>query len=234
MLTIYVITPFPDILDAIFNQSMLKKAVDRQKVKYVVINLFDFLNKDDGRIDDYPFGVGKGMIMKAGPILRAFNSADIKKPRVVFPTPDGQLFTQKIAADLSNEKSLVFICGHYKGIDQRIRDSIVTDELSIGDYVLTNGELPSLVMIDSIVRLIPGVLNHYESAETDSFFDDLLDGPHYTRPRDYEGLKVPEILISGHHQKIKDWFLDKRINKTKERRKDLFEKYKSKNNGEKK
>ncbi|MBI45421.1 MAG: tRNA (guanosine(37)-N1)-methyltransferase TrmD [Candidatus Marinimicrobia bacterium] len=233
MLTIYVITPFPDILNAIFGQSMLKKAVDREKVKYVVINLFDFVNKDDGGIDDYPFGVSKGMIMKAGPVLRAFNSINIKKARVVFPTPDGQLFTQKIATDLSNESSLVFVCGHYKGIDQRIRDSIVTDELSIGDYVLTNGELPSLVMIDSIVRLIPGVLNHYESAETDSFFDDLLDGPHYTRPRDYEGLKVPNVLLSGHHQKIKDWFLDKRIEKTKKRRKDLFEKYKSKNNGEK-
>ena len=232
MLKIYIITPFPDILNALFNQSMLKKAVDRGKVKYIIINLFDFVKDHDSRIDDYPYGTGKGMIMKVGPILRAFESINQKKSRVIFPTPDGNLFKQNIAIDLSKEKSIVFICGHYKGIDQRVRDSIVTDELSIGDYVLTNGELPALMMIDSIVRLIPGVLNDYESAETDSFFDDLLDGPHYTRPREYKGLKVPEVLLSGHHQNIKDWFLKKRIEKTKNRRKDLLKKYKSKNNGE--
>jgi len=232
MLKIYIITPFPDILNALFNQSMLKKAVDRGKVEYIIINLFDFVKDHDSRIDDYPYGTGKGMIMKVGPILRAFESINQKKSRVIFPTPDGNLFKQNIAIDLSKEKSLVFICGHYKGIDQRIRDSIVTDELSIGDYVLTNGELPSLIMIDSIVRLVPGVLNDYESAETDSFFDDLLDGPHYTRPREYNDLKVPDVLLSGHHKDIRDWFLKQRVNKTENRRKDLFEKYKSKNNGE--
>jgi len=233
MLKIYIITPFPDILNAIFKQSMLKKAIDRERVQYKTINLFDFVKQNDGRIDDYPYGIGKGMIMKVAPILRAFKSIKKRKnARVIFPTPDGDLFRQDIAIDLSKEKSLVFICGHYKGIDQRIRDSIVTDELSIGDYVLTNGELPALVMIDSIVRLIPGVLNDYESAETDSFFDDLLDGPHYTRPREYEEIKVPDVLLSGHHQDIKDWFLKQRIDKTKNRRKDLFERYKSKNNGE--
>ena len=232
MLKIYIITPFPDILNALFNQSMLKKAVDREKVKYIIINLFDFVKNNDGRIDDYPYGIGKGMIMKVGPILRAFESINQKKTRVIFPTPDGKLFKQNIAIDLSKEKSLVFICGHYKGIDQRIRDSIVTDELSIGDYVLTNGELPALIMVDSIVRLVPGVLNDYESAETDSFFDDLLDGPHYTRPREYNDLKVPDVLLSGHHKDIRNWFLKQRVNKTKNRRKDLFEKYKSKNNGE--
>ena len=232
MLKIYIITPFPDILNALFNQSMLKKAIDRGKVKYIIINLFDFVKNNDGRIDDYPYGIGKGMIMKVGPILRAFESINQKQSRVIFPTPDGKLFNQDIAIDLSKEKSIVFICGHYKGIDQRIRDSIVTDELSIGDYVLTNGELPSLIMIDSIVRLVPGVLNDYESAETDSFFDDLLDGPHYTRPREYNDLKVPDVLLSGHHKDIRDWFLKQRVNKTENRRKDLFEKYKSKNNGE--
>jgi len=232
MLKIYIITPFPDILKAMFEQSMLKKAVDREKVKYVVINLFDFIKKNDGRIDDYPYGTGKGMIMKIGPISRAFKSIREKGSRVIFPTPDGNLFKQDIAIDLSKEKSIVFICGHYKGIDQRIRDSIVTDELSIGDYVLTNGELPALIMIDSVVRLVPGVLNDYESAETDSFFDDLLDGPHYTRPREYDNLKVPDVLLSGHHQDIKDWFLKQRIDKTESRRKDLLKEYKSKNNGE--
>ena len=166
------------------------------------------------------------MIMKVGPILRAFESINQKKSRVIFPTPDGNLFKQNIALDLSKEKSLVFICGHYKGIDQRVRDNIVTDELSIGDYVLTNGELPALIMIDSIVRLVPGVLNDYESAETDSFFDNLLDGPHYTRPREYEGLKVPDILLSGHHDRIKEWRRKRSIEITKKYRPDLLKKNK--------
>ena len=233
MLKIYIITPFPNMLHTILDQSMLKKAIERKKVEYIIINLFDFVNEEDGRIDDYPYGISKGMIMKVEPVLKAFKSINKKDDtRVIFPTPDGTLFTQNIANDLSKEKSLVFICGHYKGIDQRIRDTIITDELSIGDYVLTNGEVPALVMIDSIIRLVPGVLNDHESAETDSFFEDLLDGPHYTRPREYDGLKVPDILLSGHHKKIKDWFLKKRIDKTARRRKDLFKKYKSKNNGE--
>ena len=128
---------------------------------------------------------------------------------------------------------MVFICGHYKGIDQRIRDSIVTDEISIGDFVLTNGELPTLVIIDAIVRMIPGVLNDYESAITDSFYDELLDGPHYTRPRNYMNMKVPEVLLSGDHLKIKKWFLSERIKKTKKRRSDLYKQYKSKDNGDK-
>jgi tRNA (guanine37-N1)-methyltransferase len=233
MLKIYIITPFPDIVKPILGQSMLKKAVDREKVEYNIIDLYDYV-KDQDRIDDYPFGGGKGMILKAEPIFKAYSSIDKKINRVIFPSPDGELFNHKLSVDFSKEKSLVFICGHYKGIDQRIRDSIVTDEISIGDYVLTNGELSSLVMIDSIVRLVPGVLNHYESAEEDSFFNDLLDGPHYTRPRNFDGLKVPEVLLSGDHQKIKKWFLEKRIDKTSKRRLDLFKKYETKNIGEKK
>ena len=233
MLKINIITPFPDFLVPILQQSMLKKSVERNKVEYNIINLFDFLNDKDNRIDDYPYGGGEGMIMKAKPIFRAFDSMNLNNPRVIYPTPDGELFNQKMAFDLSEEKEIVFICGHYKGIDQRVRDNLVTDEISIGDYVLTNGEIPSLVIIDSIMRLIPGVLNDYKSAEKDSFFDDLLDGPHYTRPREYKGLKVPDILLSGNHNKIKEWFLKKRIDKTATRRKDLYEKYKSKNNGEK-
>ena len=233
MLKVYIITPFPGILNAIFEQSMLKKAVDRKRVKYIVVNLFDFVKNNDSRIDDYPYGGGEGMIMKIKPIFKAFDSIGLNNPRVIFPTPDGQLFNQKMAFDLSEEKEIVFICGHYKGIDQRVRDSLVTDEVSIGDYVLTNGEIPSLVIIDSIIRLIPGVLNDYKSAEKDSFFDDLLDGPHYTRPKEYKDLKVPDILLSGNHDKIREWFLKKRIDKTATRRKDLLKKYKLKNSGEK-
>ena len=230
MLNVYIITPFPLMLEPILNSSMFQKALDRKIVKYNIINLFDFLEGDNERIDDYPFGGGDGMIMKPKPIFSAFESINEENSRVIFPTPDGQLFNHNIAKKLSKEKSLVFICGHYKGIDQRIRESIVTDELSIGDYVLTNGELPSLLMIDSIIRLIPGVLNTFESAKGDSFYNELLDGPHYTRPREINGLKVPEILLSGNHKKIKDWFLKKRIDKTKIRRKDLLNN--ESNNGE--
>ena len=232
MLKIYIITPFPNIVEPILNESMLKKAVERKKVKFKIINLFEYLDDKDSRLDDYPFGGSKGMIMKAKPILDAFKSIKGETEKVIFPTPDGRLLNHKISLDLSKENSLVFICGHYKGIDQRVRDKIITDEISIGDYVLTNGELSSLVILDSIVRLIPGVLNDYESAEKDSFFDDLLDGPHYTRPREYNDLKVPDVLLSGHHKDIKNWFLKQRVDKTENRRKDLFKKYKSKNNGE--
>ena len=228
MLSIYILTPFPDIVKPILNESMLKKSVERKKVKFIIINLFDFLDNKENRLDDYPFGGGKGMVMKAEPIFNAYNSIKNKPDRVIFPTPDGKLLNHKISKELSEENSIVFICGHYKGIDQRIREKIVTDEISIGDYVLTNGELASLVILDSFVRLIPGVLNDYESAEKDSFYDDLLDGPHYTRPRKIDDMSVPEILLSGNHKKIEEWFLKKRINKTKKRRKDLFVKYKIK------
>ena len=137
------------------------------------------------------------------------------------------MFNHNIAKKLSNESSLIFICGHYKGIDQRIRDEIVTDEISIGDFVLTNGELPTMIMIDSIVRLKEGVLNNYDSASKDSFYDILLDGPHYTRPRNFNGMKVPDVLLSGNHKEIKNWFLNEREIKTKKIRKDLWKKYKS-------
>ena len=233
MLTIHIITPFPDLLLPILGQSMFRKSVERNKVKYNIINLFDYVNDNDGRIDDYPYGGGEGMIMKPEPIFNVFDSLKLNSFKTVFATPDGELFNHKKAFELSKERNIVFICGHYKGLDQRVRDRLVTDEISIGDYVLTNGEIPSLVMIDSIMRLIPGVLNDYKSAEKDSFSDELLDGPHYTRPREYRGLKVPDILLSGNHSKIEKWFLDKRIDKTISKRKDLFEKYKSKNNGDK-
>tara|TARA_Y100001936_G_C15920225_1_gene583616 strand:- start:274 stop:987 length:714 start_codon:yes stop_codon:yes gene_type:complete len=233
MLNINIITPFPAMFDMILNESILLKAKQKQIVSYNIFNLFDYLDHSSKRIDDYPFGGGEGMLLKPEPIFNALekNKLNNKAMRIIFPTPDGKAFNHNIAKELSNESSLTFICGHYKGIDQRIRDNYITDELSIGDFVLTSGELPSMIMIDSIVRLRNGVLNNYESAKKDSFYDLLLDGPHYTRPRNFNGIKVPEILFSGNHKKIEKWFLNKREEKTKKLRKDLWDNYRSKNNG---
>ena len=231
MLDINVITPFPAMFDSVLNESILLKAKQKKLARYNIFNLFNYLDDSSQRIDDYPFGGGDGMLLKPEPIFNAVNN--IKKTlkkrsaKVIFPTPDGVLFNHNIAKKLSNESSLIFICGHYKGIDQRIRDEIVTHEISIGDFVLTNGELPTMIMIDSIVRLKEGVLNNYDSASKDSFYDILLDGPHYTRPRNFNGMKVPDVLLSGNHKEIKNWFLNEREIKTKKIRKDLWKKYKS-------
>ena len=233
MISFNVITPFPAMFDNVLNESILLKAKQKNIAEYNIFNLFNYLDNSSERIDDYPFGGGEGMILKAKPISDAVK--DIKsvvgndsKHRVIFPTPDGQVFNHSKAKELSKESSLIFICGHYKGIDQRIRDEIVTDEISIGDFVLTSGELPTMIMIDSIIRLKKGVLNNYESAKKDSFYNLLLDGPHYTRPREFEGNNVPDVLLSGNHKKIKDWFLNQREEKTKKLRLDLWKKYKSK------
>ena len=233
MISFNVITPFPAMFDNVLNESILLKAKQKNIAEYNIFNLFNYLDNSSERIDDYPFGGGEGMILKAKPISDAVK--DIKsvvgndiKHRVIFPTPDGQVFNHSKAKELSKESSLIFICGHYKGIDQRIRDEIVTDEISIGDFVLTSGELPAMIMIDSIIRLKKGVLNNYDSAKKDSFYNLLLDGPHYTRPREFEGNNVPDVLLSGNHKKIKDWFLNQREEKTKKLRLDLWKKYKSK------
>ena len=230
-MNINVITPFPAMFDSVLNQSILLKAKQKNIVEYNIFNLFNFLDNPSQRIDDYPFGGGEGMLLKPEPIFNAVdqikNDLNDEDVRVVFPTPDGTLFEHKKAKELSEKESLIFICGHYKGIDQRIRDEIVTDEISIGDFVLTSGELPAMIMIDSIVRLRQGVLNNYDSASKDSFYNILLDGPHYTRPSNFNGLKVPDVLLSGNHKEIEKWFLDEQEMKTKKLRKDLWNKYKS-------
>ena len=236
MLNINIITPFPAMFEVVLNESILLKATQKKIVKYNIFNLFDFLDHSSKRIDDYPFGGEEGMLLKPEPIFRALekiksSSSNSKKMRIIFPTPDGKIFDHDKAKELSNESSLTFICGHYKGIDQRIRDNYITDEISIGDFVLTSGELPSLIMIDSIVRLKHGVLNNYTSASKDSFYNLLLDGPHYTRPRNFNGITVPEVLLSGNHQEIERWFLNKREEKTKKLRRDLWKNYRSKKNG---
>ena len=172
------------MFDTILNESILLKAKQKNIAEYNIFNLFNYLDNSSDRIDDYPFGGGEGMLLKAEPIFNAFESIKStfrnNKSRVIFPTPDGEIFNHSKAKELSEESNLIFICGHYKGVDQRVRDEIVTDEISIGDFVLTGGELPSMIMIDSIVRLKEGVLSNYESAKKDSFYDLLLDGPHYT------------------------------------------------------
>ena len=229
---IFIITPFPDVIDSFMNNSMIKKAIKKQVVTYEILDLFEYTNKLDHHIDDYPFGGGDGMVMKPEPIFRAFDSIKTKiedSTKVIYPTPDGRKFSQDEAKKFIKNKNLVFICGHYKGVDQRVRDNLITDEYSIGDYVITGGELSSLVIIDSIVRLLPGVLNNIESAKSDSFESDLLDCNYYTRPEIYRGLKVPKVLLSGHHQKIKEWKLKQKQIKTKDNRPDLWLKYKNKN-----
>ena len=220
------------MVNSIVSESILGRSVKKEIVKFYIKNLFDCADPPHYRIDDYPFGGGSGMILKPEPIFRAYDQVLQELPsnaelRVVFPSPDGVLFNHKKAEDLSQCTNLVFINGHYKGIDQRIRDELVTDEISIGDYILTGGELPSLIIIDAIVRLIPEVLNCFESARTDSFSELLLDCPHYTRPETYRGMGSPKILLSGDHKKIKDWKQVQRIEKTQKRRPDLWEKYKN-------
>jgi len=227
-----MLTPFPEMVRAVISESILGRSEKKEQIKFHIKNLFEFADPPHHSIDDYPFGGGAGMVLKPEPVFRAYDKVLEQLPenpeiRVVFPTPDGALFNHEKAVELSQCENLVFINGHYKGIDQRIRDEIITDEISIGDYVVTGGELPSLIILDAAIRLIPGVLNSYESAETDSFAEMLLDCPHYTRPEIYREMESPEVLLSGNHKKIEDWKQNKREEKTKTRRPDLWGKYKN-------
>ena len=224
---IYFISPFEKIAQVTLKESILGRAKNNGFVNYHFYNLYNFADPPHKSIDDAPFGGGVGMIIKPEPIFRIIDNIIGENSergiyRILFPTPDGKLLTQKIAIELSTEENLIFISGHYKGIDQRVRDELVTDEISIGDYILTGGDLPSLIIIDSIVRLIPGVIGKIESAETDSFSNPLLDYPHYTRPENFRGLKVPNVLLSGHHGKIEKWRQEKRLEKTRTHRPDLL------------
>jgi len=229
---VFMLTPFPEMVRALISESILKRSERKGLVQFYIKNLFDFADSPHQRIDDYPFGGGTGMVLKPEPVFRAYEEVldELQKKsstRIIFPTPDGDLLSHDKALELSQSSNLVFINGHYKGIDQRIRDKIVTDEISIGDYVLTGGELPALVILDTIIRLIPGVLNNYESAKTDSFADILLDCPYYTRPEIYRDMKSPKVLLSGNHKEIEVWKKEKQEKKTKIRRPDIWEKYKN-------
>ena len=234
MKNISFISPFCDLLRSLNSTSILGRASMKGIVKYNYLDLFSYSDDPHNRIDDYPYGGGEGMILQAQPIFSAYDSVinKTKKARVVYPTPDGEKLSMNLSLDLSKDNDIIFICGHYKGIDQRVRDELVTDEISIGDYILTGGELPACVITDSIVRLIPGVINNIESAKTDSFYEDLLDCAHYTRPDIFRDLKVPDVLLSGNHKEIEKWKLKNRIDKTKIRRKDLYKEYLKNNNQE--
>lgn len=221
-------TLFPDIFNSYMNESIMKRAVEKGIIDVHIYNIRDFSNNKHKKVDDYPFGGGAGMVMTPQPIYDTYKhiikTYNINNPRVIYLTPKGKVYNQSIVKEMSIEEDIILLCGHYEGIDERIIDLIVTDEISIGDYVLTGGELPALIMIDSISRLIPGVLNQNESFEEESFKDNLLEYPHYTRPREFEELKVPEVLLSGNHKKIDEWRREESIRITKERRLDLYKK----------
>lgn len=221
-----LITALPDIVSGPLQQSILQRAAQKGIVDIRVHDLRDYATDKHRQIDDYPFGGGAGMVLKPEPLFRCIEAIqaaiDAPPDEVIFLTPDGQQLDQPMANQLSTKEHLVLIAGHYKGIDQRVRDVLVTMEVSIGDFVLSGGELPALVLVDAVVRLIPGVLGDASSALTDSFQDGLLDAPVYTRPAEYRGLQVPAVLRSGNHQRIDAWRDEQRIEKTKARRPDLL------------
>ena len=201
----HVLTLFPEMIEQGLDTSIIGRAMKKGLVSLNAVNIRDYANNKHSKVDDYPYGGGAGMVMQAEPVYQAYKAVEEKistKPRVIYLTPQGQCFSQKMAEDFAKEENLVFLCGHYEGIDERVLEKIVTDNVSIGDYVLTGGELAAMVMIDAISRLVPGVLNNDVSAEFESFNDNLLEYPQYSRPEEWMGEKVPEILLSGHHLNI--------------------------------
>jgi len=222
-----IITVLPEILESPFNHSIIKRAKEKRLAEIYVHNLRDFSEDKHRRVDDYSFGKGAGMVMAIQPIEKAIETLknERKYDEIIFTTPDGNLFNQKSANQLSLKSNLMIICGHYKGIDQRIRDHYITMEISVGDYVLTGGELAAAIITDSIVRLLPGVLSDETSALTDSFQDNLLSPPIFTRPAEYKGMKVPEILLSGNDKLVDDWKHEQAVERTKKLRPDLYRKY---------
>jgi len=222
VLEIDVITIFPRVLDGFLGESMMKRAAKMGAVVFRTIDLRDFTTDRHRTTDDRPYGGGPGMVMKCEPLFKAV--ASVKKPnsRVILMSPSGRTFNQAIAREFSTSEHLIFICGHYEGIDERVREALVDDELSIGDYVLTNGVLPAAVVIDALVRLIPGVLGGEGATEQESFTQGLLEYPHYTRPEEFEGRRVPEVLLSGDHAEIAKWREEKSKTRTRDRRPDLL------------
>lgn len=223
-----VLTLFPSMFEGVFSSSILGKAREKGIVELNTVNFRDYANNKHNTVDDYPYGGGGGMVLKAEPIFSAVEALTQplnSKPRVILMCPQGESFAQRKAEELSREEHLIFICGHYEGYDERIREHLVTDELSIGDYVLTGGELPAMVIIDSVARLLPGVLGNETSAVTDSFSTGLLEYPHYTRPEQFRDWKVPDILLSGHHANIEKWRKEQALLRTLRKRPDLLEAY---------
>ncbi|MFS2169703.1 tRNA (guanosine(37)-N1)-methyltransferase TrmD [Priestia megaterium] len=221
-----VLSLFPSMFDGVFGESILKKAQEKNAVELNVVNFREYSTNKHQNVDDYPYGGGAGMVLTPQPIFDAVEklTETAKKPRVVLLCPQGERYTQAKAEELAAEEHLIFICGHYEGYDERIREQLVTDEISIGDYVLTGGELGAMVVIDSVVRLLPDVLGNNHSAVQDSHSTGLLEHPHYTRPADFRGLMVPEVLMSGNHKKIEQWRQKESLKRTLLRRPDMLEK----------
>jgi tRNA (guanine37-N1)-methyltransferase len=235
-LSIDILTLFPEMFSGVFGSSILAKAKEKDLVQYRVTNFREYAPNKHQQVDDYPYGGGGGMVLKPEPIFLAIEDV-IKmkennemqpngvKPRIILMCPQGERFDQKKAEELSKEDHLIFICGHYEGYDERIREHIVTDEISIGDFVLTGGELAAMVIVDSVVRLREGVLGNETSSQTDSFSTGLIEYPHYTRPAEFRGMKVPDVLLSGHHQRIDEWRKQQSLLRTRNRRPDLLDSY---------
>lgn len=243
----HVLTLFPQMILQGLHTSIIGRAVEQQLLSINAVDIRDYTLDKHGKVDDYTYGGGAGMLMQAQPVYDTYQAVvrqieerkmatgvatanaesaeEAKKPRVIYVTPQGEVFTQKKAAELALEEDLIFLCGHYEGIDERVLEEIVTDYISIGDYVLTGGELPAMVMIDAVSRLVPGVLNNGDSAETESHSNGLLEYPQYSRPEVWHDRKVPDVLMSGHHANIEKWRLEQSLLRTKERRLEMYEAY---------
>lgn len=229
MMRIDIISAVPQVLQSPLEHSIMGNAQEKDLVEIYTHDLHDYTEDKHNKVDDYPYGGGAGMVLTPQPIFSCIEHLQNEREydEIIFTAPDGVPFEQQNANRLSIGENLMFLCGHYKGVDQRVIDSLITQIYSIGDYVLSGGELPTLVMVDSIVRLLPGALGDSESALTDSFQNDLLEGPVYTRPAEYKGMEVPEVLRSGDHQKVKDWQFEQALERTKEVRPDIYKKFRN-------
>ncbi len=224
----HILTLFPDMVRDGLHTSILGRAVNNGHISMNIVNIRDYTLDKHKKVDDYPYGGGAGMLMQAQPIYDAHKAVCEqagKKIRTVYVTPQGTVFNQQMAVDFAKEEDLIILCGHYEGVDERVLEETVTDYVSIGDYVLTGGELAAMVMVDAISRMVPGVLSNEDSGVTESFYDNLLEYPQYSRPEVWHDKKVPDVLLSGHHKNIEKWRLEQSILRTKERRPDLYEKY---------
>ena len=222
----HVLTLFPEMILQGLNTSIIGRAIEKGILSLEAVNIRDYAGNRYGKVDDYPYGGGAGMVMQAEPVYAAVKDLEERmghKPRVIYLTPQGSVFRQEMAVDFAKEDDLVFLCGHYEGIDERVLEEVVTDYVSIGDYVLTGGELPAMVMIDAISRMVPGVLSNGESGTIESFHDNLLEYPQYSRPEVWRDKAVPPVLLSGHHANVEKWRREESIRRTLERRPDLLE-----------
>ena len=220
-----IVTLFPDVFFGPFAESIIGRAIKDKMVSVGTVNLRDFTEDKHRTVDGAPYGGGPGMLMMADPLFRAIESCKKENSCVILTSPKGEKFNQKMARELSSKKHLVIVCGHYEGIDERVKEKLIDKEISIGDYVLTSGNIPAMVIVDSVVRLLPGVLGDDSSSVEESFSCDLLEYPQYTRPVKYRGMKVPEVLLSGNHKLIKEWRREQSIKATKVKRPDLYEKF---------